>query len=95
MKQNNKKSKAVEYTIFEELELLQQYFLANVQCFPLTTNQHQHQHKPNFSEMRPCSFSRNLADADAYVDLLSEENNMCSLKSTVEARIQYISGRRE
>ena len=40
------KIKATEYTIFEELELLQQYFSANAQCFPLTTNQH----KPNFSE---------------------------------------------
>jgi hypothetical protein len=25
------------------------YFSANKQCFPLTTNQHKHQHKPNFS----------------------------------------------
>jgi len=46
LKQNNRKSKAAEYTIFEELELLQQYFSANAQCFPLTTNQH----KPNFSK---------------------------------------------
>jgi hypothetical protein len=30
--------------------LLQQYFSANEQCFPLTTNQHKHQYKPNFSE---------------------------------------------
>jgi hypothetical protein len=32
------------------LELLQQYFSANEQYFPLTTNQHTHQQKPNFSE---------------------------------------------
>ena len=38
LKQNNRKSKAAEYTIFEELELLQQYFSGNAQCFPLTTN---------------------------------------------------------
>ena len=50
MKQNNRKSKAAEYTIFEELELLQQYFSANAQCFALTTNQHKHQHKQNFSK---------------------------------------------
>jgi hypothetical protein len=25
------------------------YFSANEQCFSLTTNQHKHQHKPNFS----------------------------------------------
>ena len=28
------------------LELLQQYFSVNKQCFPLTTNQYKHQHKP-------------------------------------------------
>jgi hypothetical protein len=30
--------------------VLQQYFSANKQCFPLTINQYKHQHKPNFSE---------------------------------------------
>ena len=37
--------------IIVSLELLHQYFSVNKQCFPLTTNQHKHQHKPNFSEV--------------------------------------------
>ena len=32
------------------LELIQNYFSAMEQCFPLTIFQHKHQHKPNFSE---------------------------------------------
>ena len=37
--------------IIVSLELLHQYFSVNKQCFPLTTNQHKHKHKPNFSEV--------------------------------------------
>jgi hypothetical protein len=82
LKQNNRKSKAAEYTIFEELELLQQYFSVNAQYFSLTTNQYKHHHKPNFGEMnratnqykhqhKPNFSETNRAGPDdAYADLL-------------------------
>ena len=39
---------------------MEQYFSANEQCIPLTTNQHEYQHKPNFSEMNRAPKPRTL-----------------------------------
>jgi hypothetical protein len=80
--------------LVEHFELLQHYFSANEQYFPLTTNQHKHQHKQNFC-FKPCccscwntnillrfSYKRDSIGCTPYI---SKMQSQCPLHSQVSS----------
>jgi len=54
------------------LEQFLKYFSAKEQYFSLTTNQHKHQHKPNFNETIRAETTTVIRNAQDFLDNLEE-----------------------